>query len=274
MKINFKALGLAAIMGVSMLGMTACSDVNYMDKYKDYLDYSLGNWEVIDDSRSIKDNKKYTKWTVTFKNAYAEDVRYIFSNETEAESDIAFGSTVAVVALDIVEDELTKNVLEKNLKADELGRNAYAKNESGFSAAYIINDLESSAEDNAKYVKSLISPKDGIKLSELTAAKYLTDKPRFAYVYCLTDSEDKAEQAEMEKKVDLLVEETRAYAGENVNVVGILNFMYSDGSKKPIYSKSYIQGEEIVFDRSLEENKESNAGYNYQNKIKERYNID
>lgn len=274
MKINLKAMCLAAVIGVSVLG-TACSNENYMDKYKNYLDYSLENWEVVDDSVSIKDNKKYTNWIVKFKNAFGEDVRYAFSNQSDAKnSDDVFGSTVAVVAMDLVEDELTSNILEKNLKPNEIGRNAYSKNDSKFSAAFIINDLESMQENYSKYTKSLISATDGIKLSEVTASNYLTDKPRFAYVYCMTSSEDKAEQAKMEKSVDLLVEETRKYAGENCNVIGILNFMYSDGSKKPIYSKSYIQGEEIIFDQNLEENKESNAGYNYQMKVKERYNLD
>lgn len=273
MKINLKAIGLAAVISASVF-VTACSNVDYMEKYKDYLDYSMEEWQVTDASVSVKDNKKYTKWTVKFKNAFGDDVKYAFSNQSEAASDITFGSTVAVVAMDLVEDELTANVLEKKLNPDEIGRNAYAKNESGFSAAYIISDLESAQADNAKYVKSLISATDGIKLSELTAGNYLTDKPRFAYVYCLTSSEDEAEQAKLYSKVDMLVEETRKYAGENCNVIGILNYIYSDGSKKPIYSKSYIQGGEIVFDQGLEENKESNAGFNYQNKIKERYNLD
>lgn len=275
MNLKFKALGLAALVGVSMLGMTACSNEDYMKKYEDYLNYSMGEWEVADASVSVKDNKKFTVWNVKFKNAYGEEVRYKFSNQSDANSDDAFGSTVASIAVDLVQDELNAKVFEKILQPDEVGHAAYKKSASGFSAAPAVYDLEcfQDASYTFKYTKSLISDKDGMKLSELTASDYFVDKPRYVYVYAITTSDDEAVQAKYEKQVEKLVEEIRAFAGEKCNVIGILNYAEKGDTMTQVYSKAYIQGDEIIFDETLEENEDLTHAKNYSNKLKEYYDI-
>lgn len=237
---KFKAITAAAL-SLVLITVTGCSNENWIDKYSDYLDYSMKSWNITDTKETKEDGKTYTQWTMSFKDAYGGDAAYTISNRTDIKSDIAFGVSISDIASSLAEKELQPML---GLSEDELG----LENGADFCGDVYVYDFKYLQADQVKrneYIKSLISKNDGIKLSEVTAGSYLTGEARMAFIYFVTTSKDEAERAAYQKRIDGIVESVRKEIGEGANILAVLNYEKNDKTKEAVSYCAYIDGAKI-----------------------------
>lgn len=261
---KLKALTAAAL-SVVLITATGCSNENWIDKYSDYLDYSMKSWNVTDVKETEEDGKTYTQWTMSFKDAYDNDATYTISNKTDIKSDIAFGVAVSDIASDIAEKELQPML---GLSEDELG----LRNGADFCGDIYVYDfkyLQTDEQKRNEYLKSLISQKDGIKLSEVTAGSYLTGESRMAFIYFITTSKDEAERAAYQQRIDGIVESIRKQIGEEANILAVLNYENKDKKREAISYRAFIDGSEI----NLENTDEFTPAQQYNKILQSSYGI-
>lgn len=244
---------------VFLTTLFACSnsdDADYVSKYGDYLDYSLGDWRVLskEQSKSVgfgspAFSTKFIRWEIEYSRSDNEErVLYLDNFTGTSNEKEIFGYWINKHAEAIVDSELENEILKKYFTEEEIGFN-YRENSSQTSAFFGL-DYAIDPMKKEEYYKQITQPGTGIKLNEVNAKTLFERNPNYIIQFGIYTNvtEEKSREA-LQNTRDLVIKDILKYCGNQGIIIAEIN--WGKIPRKDNYDddvRYFVHGKEIPDD--------------------------
>lgn len=177
---RFVTLLLGCLMLFLLLsGCTKHYKTNYIKKFRAYLNYSLGPYEVLEEEQihwranPLPVKGSGYRWVVAFSDDRGIQREFEFRNYgyTQGGDKPNFGYAVMDYALGLGEEQINADVLSKYFKPEEIGLHEYETNATQTSVA-VFSEYPSMGND---YYASFVDPKKGLRLKSIHPKQLVND---------------------------------------------------------------------------------------------------
>lgn len=246
-----------------LFGCSNSKDSDYVKKYGDYLDYSLGDWKVISEKQGKSAgfggafSTKFNSWKIEYSSSDNKKRELYLDNFTgTSNNEKTFGSWINKHAEDVVDSELENEILKKYFKEDEIGTD-YRQNSSQTSAFFLLDNAIDPVKKE-EYFKQITSTGAGIKLNEITAKTLFENNPNYIirFVIYTNVTEEKSRKV-LQNIRDLVIKDLVNYCGNNGIIIAEINWQKVP-HKDTYYDdvRYFVHGKEIQDD--IEKRRELN----------------
>lgn len=242
------------LLAITLTGCRTTYTTDYLDKYKDYLKYSLNDYTVVSEETHTVNQTPVpvittsTSWTLEYVNKNGDTNQFNFANYGHAGGgdDENMGYAVYQHACQLAVKQLNKDIFLKYFPGNEVDGDAL-ENETG------IKINISLSRRNVDGYPKYIDTETGIRFYSFSAYDFISESNLSYYLYCYTYNKNEEEieliKANMENVVNDIYASTESVPKNDVTL-----YLYSDiSSTERFYAEYDPSLQKLIFESEISE---------------------
>lgn len=198
--------------------LSACTEhykTDYIRKFDDYLDYSLGDYKVVEKEQvewradPLPLRGTGYRWVLAFTDDRGMERKFGFLNYgyTKGGDAANFGYAVRDYAAELGQEQIVSEILLAHFQPEEVGWDAYKTNSSHLSVAV----LDEYISHDSEYYARFVDRKKGISLKSVTPEQLVNDWDILYEIEFFTSLEDEVQRKQLIAKAEDVLRDYAKY---------------------------------------------------------------